>query len=122
MPIYASGELAKRTPEPTRAPANGNGSGVVRATADDAATICALATRAGIDDAALFDVLVTAGGGAPLNDAERPARGLTRALELLPLALVTTVCESLRERVGEAERATRRLAEPDTTAATGEQA
>ena len=47
VPIYSSGELAKRTPEPTRAPSNGSGNGVVRATAEDAATICTLATRAG---------------------------------------------------------------------------
>jgi hypothetical protein len=98
VPIYATGELAKRTPEPTRAPSSGNGSGVVRATAQDAATICTLATRAGLHDAELFNVLVTAGGGAPVSDRERAARGLARALELLPLTLVPTVCEILRER------------------------
>jgi hypothetical protein len=123
VPIYATGELAKPTPEPTRAPSNGNGTGVVRATAKDAATIRALATRAGIDDAGLFNLLVSAGGGASVNDAERAARGLTRALELLPLTLVPTVCEALRERAGETERDT--LASPggpDTLAATGGQA
>lgn len=123
VPIYATGELAKRTPEPTRAPSNGNATGVVRATAKDAATICSLATRAGLDDAALFNLLVTAGGGAPVNDAERAARGLTRALELLPLTLVPTVCQTLRERVGEAERDTDASSDgPDTVAAPGEQA
>ena len=103
VPIYATGELAKRTPEPTRPPANGNGAGVVRATARDTATICTLATRAGIDDAELFNVLVTAGGGPPLSDRDRAARGLSRALERLPLALVPTVTETLRERVASAE-------------------
>jgi hypothetical protein len=103
VPIYATGELAKRTPEPTRAPSNGNATGVVRATQKDAATICALATRADVDDAELFNVLVTAGGGAPVDDRERAARGLARALELLPLALVPTVCQTLRERVAAAE-------------------
>jgi hypothetical protein len=102
VPIYATGELAKRTPEPTRAPSNGNGSAVVRATAKDAATIRSLATRARIDDAELFNVLVTAGGGAPIDDAERAAAGLARALELLPLTLVRTVCEALRRRASEA--------------------
>ena len=77
VPIYSSGELAKRTPEPTRAPSNGNGNGVVRATSEDAATICALATRADIDDAGLFNLLVTAGGGAPgqRSRARRPRSG-----------------------------------------------
>jgi len=103
VPIYATGELAKRTPEPTRTPSNGNGAVAARATARDAATICALATRAGIDDAELFNVLVTAGGGAPVGDRERAARGLPRALELLPLTLVARVCETLRERVVAAE-------------------
>lgn len=123
VPIYATGELAKRTPEPTRPPSNGTGTGVVRATAQDAATICSLATRAGIDDAGLFNLLVTAGGGAPVNDAERARRGLTRALELLPLTLVPAVCETLRERVGEAERDTAvSPGESATAAAAGEQA
>ena len=111
VPIYSSGELAKRTPEPTRAPSNGNGTGVVRATTTDAATICALATRADIDDAGLFNLLVTAGGGAPVGDRERAARGLALALERLPLALVPTVCETLRERIASAE--TEQAAGPD---------
>jgi hypothetical protein len=123
VPIYATGELAKRTPEPTRAPANGNRTAVVRATQKDAATICDLAMRAGIDDAELFNVLVTAGGGSPVDDRERAARGLARALELLPLALVPAVCETLRERVGEAERdAAASASGSDTAAAPGEQA
>ena len=123
VPIYATGELAKRTPEPTRTPSNGNGGGVVRATAKDAATICTLATRAGIDDAGLFNLLVAAGDGDPVSDRERAARGLARALERLPLALVPTVCETLRERVGEAERdAAASVSGSDTAAAPGEQA
>jgi hypothetical protein len=117
VPIYSSGELAKRTPEPTRAPSNGNGNcnGVLRATAEDAATICTLATRADIDDAGLFNVLVTAGGGDPVSDRERAARGLALALERLPLALVPTVCETLRERIASAE--TERAADTDAPSA-----
>lgn len=111
VPIYSSGELAKRTPEPTRAPSNGRGNGVVRATAEDAAMICSLATRAGIDDAGLFNLLVAAGDGDPVSDRERAARGLARALERLPLALVPTVCETLRERIASAE--TEQAASPD---------
>ena len=41
--------------------------------------------------------------GHPVSDRERAARGLARALERLPLALVPTVCETLRERVAAAE-------------------
>ena len=100
VPIYATGELAKRTPEPTRAPSNGApngaGTGVVRAGADDVARIRALAREAQLGDAELFNVLIGAGGGTPQADPQRAAANLERALELLPLTLVRAVCETLR--------------------------
>ena len=112
--IYASGELAKRTPEPTGpapgfADSNGRGDGangdVVRAKAKDAATIRRLATDAGLSDAELFNVLITAGGGAPVKDEKRAAGNLERALQLLPLTLVRPVCDTLRARIAEATAA-----------------
>jgi len=102
--IYATGELAKRTPEPT-APGNGNGraprngaDAVVRATPEQAATIRALATDAGIGDAELFNVIITAGDGTPVADEERAAGNLKRALERMPRTLIEPVCQTLRER------------------------
>lgn len=103
--IYASGELAKRTPQPT-APSNGhaNGAGtdVVRAGAKDVARIRALAREAQLGDAELFNVLIGAGGGTPVADQQRAAANLERALELLPLTLVRAVCETLRARAAQA--------------------
>jgi hypothetical protein len=114
--IYATGELAKRTPEPT-APATGNGGGrarrngaddVVRATAQQATAIRALAADAAVSDAELFNVLISAGGGTPVDDEQRAAGNLERALELLPRTLIEPVCQTLRARAAQATAATQR--------------
>jgi len=114
--IYATGELAKRTPEPTapRRPVNGaaptgNGARVAdepRARDDDRARIRALAADAQLTDAELFNVLVVAAGSAPVMDEQRAARQLERALECLPVSLIAKVTEALigkAARIGAAE-------------------
>jgi hypothetical protein len=106
--IYASGELAKRTPEPTRAPRSGHGraaasNGTPRTDAprigdEDRARIRAMAADAQLTDAELFNVLVVAAGSDPVRDEQRAARQLDRALECLPVSLIDKVTEALAER------------------------
>jgi len=106
--IYATGELAKRTPEPTapRRPVNGaaptgNGARVAnepRARDDDRARIRALAADARLTDAELFNVLVVAAGSEPVMDEQRAARQLERALEYLPVSLIAKVTEALTRK------------------------
>ena len=106
--IYATGELAKRTPEPTASsrPANcaaptGNGARVAnepRARDEDRARIRALAADARLTDAELFNVLVVAAGSEPVMDEQRAARQLERALECLPVSLIAKVTEALTRK------------------------
>jgi len=106
--IYATGELAKRTPEPTGPPraANGevsasNGARVAnepRARDEDRARIRALAADAQLSDADLFNVLVVAAGSEPVMDEQRAARQLDRALECLPVSLIAKVMEALTRK------------------------
>jgi hypothetical protein len=105
--IYATGELAKRTPEPTRAPRSSNGTqasnagprtGAPRIGDEDRARIRAMAADAQLTDAELFNVLVVAAGSDPVRDEQRAARQLDRALECLPVSLIDKVTEALETR------------------------
>ena len=105
--IYATGELAKRTPEPTGASAT-NGASVARngargaheprAAEQDRRRIRALAGAARLSDAELFNVLVVAAGCEPVKDEARAARQLDRALQCLPVSLIAKVTEALAQR------------------------
>ena len=103
--IYATGELAKRTPEPT--PANGsraakNGASSppeTRASDTDRQSIRALAAEARLSDAELFNALIVAAGRDPVKDEQRAARQLDRALDSLPISLVPKVTDALTQRV-----------------------
>ena len=103
--IYAAGELAKRTPEPTptnEARAAGNGAGGApdaRASEKDRERIRALAAEARLSDAAIFNVLIVAAGREPVKDEQRAARQLDRALDSLPISLVPKVIDALMQRV-----------------------
>ena len=101
--IYSTGELAKRTPEPTptNAPrAAGNGaSGDARASEKDRERIRALAAEARLSDAEIFNVLIVAAGREPVKDEQRAARQLDRALDSLPISLVPKVIDALMQRV-----------------------
>ena len=103
--IYATGELAKRTPEPTptnEARAAGNGAGGARdarASEKDRERIRALAAEARLSDAELFNALIVAAGREPLKDEQRAARQLDRALDSLPISLVPKVIDALMQRV-----------------------
>jgi hypothetical protein len=106
--IYATGELAKRTPQPTSAPGaiNGRpasrtgtrGAQQTRATKQDTQRIRALGAEAKLADAELFNVLVVAAGREPVKDDQRAARQLERALECLPESLLSKVIEALEQR------------------------
>jgi len=108
--IYATGELAKRTPEPTVAPrpvngaapqskSNGSrGAQEPRAREEDRRRIRALAAEAQLSDADLFNVLVVAAGSEPVMDEQRAARQLDRALECLPVSLIAKVMEALTRK------------------------
>ena len=104
--IYATGELAKRTPEPTRAvngaAARGNGDrsggGEPRAAEADRVRIRTLADEARLGDAELFNVLVVAAGAEPVDDEQRAARQLDKALAALPVRLVSDVVAALEQR------------------------
>jgi hypothetical protein len=103
--IYASGELAKRTPEPT--PPNGervaaegaSGALDTRASDTDRQRIRALAVEARLSDAELFNALIVAAGREPVKDEQRAARQLDRALDCLPVSLVPRVTDALTQRV-----------------------
>jgi len=103
--IYATGELAKRTPEPTptnEARAAGNGAGGARdarASEKDRERIRALAAEARLSDAEIFNVLIVAAGREPVKDEQRAARQLDRALDSLPISLVPKVIDALMQRV-----------------------
>ncbi len=103
--IYATGELAKRTPEPTptnEARAAGNGAGGApddRASEKDRERIRALAADARLSDAEIFNVLIVAAGREPVKDGQRAARQLDRALDSLPISLVPKVIDALMQRV-----------------------
>jgi hypothetical protein len=103
--IYATGELAKRTPEPTptnapRAAGNGASGGAdARASEKDRERIRALAAEARLSDAEIFNVLIVAAGREPVKDEPRAARQLDRALDSLPISLVPKVIDALRQRV-----------------------
>jgi hypothetical protein len=121
--IYATGELAKRTPEPTttngsRATANApSAPPEVRASAKDRERISALAAEARLTDAELFNALIVAAGRLPLADEQRAARQLERALECLPLSLVPKVVAALEQRVAMLANATTTNGrDPGTTA------
>ncbi|MGI8728440.1 MAG: hypothetical protein ACR2LK_00290, partial [Solirubrobacteraceae bacterium] len=106
--IYATGELAKRTPEPTAVsrPVNGaapqsngsRGAQEPRAREEDRRRIRALAAEAQLSDADLFNVLVVAAGSEPVMDERRAARQLDRALECLPVSLIAKVMEALTRK------------------------
>jgi hypothetical protein len=106
--IYATGELAKRTPEPTRAPRSGNGApptnnggrtiDAPRIGDEDRERIRAMATEAKLTDAELFNVLVVAAGSGPVRDEQRAARQLERALACLPVSLIEKVTSALAQR------------------------
>ncbi|MDQ3678191.1 MAG: hypothetical protein M3401_15580 [Actinomycetota bacterium] len=98
--IYASGELAKRTPEPT-GPRGANGSGATsepRANDRDRRRIRALASEARVSDAELHNVIVALDGGAPVKDEQRAAEQLDGALQSLPIRLIPKVTGSLSQR------------------------
>ena len=102
--IYATGELAKRTPEPTptnapRAAGNGASGADARASEKDRARIRALAAEARLSDAEIFNVLIVAAGREPVKDEQRAARQLDRALDSLPISLVPKVIDALMQRV-----------------------
>lgn len=103
--IYATGELAKRTPEPTptnapRAAGNGASGGAdARASEKDRERIRALAADARLSDAEIFNVLIVAAGREPVKDEQRAARQLDRALDSLPISLVPKVIDALMQRV-----------------------
>lgn len=103
--IYATGELAKRTPEPTptnapRAAGNGASGGAdARASEKDRERIRALAAEARLSDAEIFNVLIVAAGREPVKDEQRAARQLDRALDSLPISLVPKVIEALMQQV-----------------------
>jgi len=103
--IYATGELAKRTPEPTptnppRAAGHGASGGAdARASEKDRERIRALAAEARLSDAEIFNVLIVAAGREPVKDEQRAARQLDRALDSLPISLVPKVIDSLMQRV-----------------------
>lgn len=103
--IYATGELAKRTPEPTpanapRAAGNGASGGAdARASEKDRERIRALAAEARLGDAEIFNVLIVAAGREPVKDEQRAARQLDRALDSLPISLVPKVIDALMQRV-----------------------
>lgn len=103
--IYATGELAKRTPEPTptnapRAAGNGASGGAdARASEKDRERIRALAAEARLSDAEIFNVLIVAAGREPVKDEQRAARQLDRALDSLPISLVGKVLDALMQRV-----------------------
>ncbi len=113
--IYATGELAKRTPEPTGAPraVNGapparngtRGTNEPRAREEDRQRIRRLAADAQLSDAELFNVLVVAAGSEPVKDEARASRQLDRAMECLPVSLIAKVTELLTQR--EARQGTR---------------
>lgn len=106
--IYATGELAKRTPGPTRAPRSGNGAPAMSNGASlidaprigdaDRERIRAMAADAKLTDAELFNVLVVAAGSDPVRDEQRAARQLDRALNSLPVSLIEKVTRALAER------------------------
>jgi hypothetical protein len=106
--IYATGELAKRTPDPTGASAasngragrsnSGRGGREPRAAERDRRRIRALGADAQLSDAALFNVLVVAAGAEPVPDEQRAARQLDKALECLPASLLPRVLDALTER------------------------
>ena len=102
--IYAAGEIAKPTPQPTppadpapagHPPAAGTGP---RINDRDRVRIRTLAAEARLSDAELFNVLVVAGGGTPVADEQRAASKLAKALEALPLGLMAKVIGVLTER------------------------
>ena len=103
--IYATGELAKRTPEPTPTnapPAAKNGASSppeTRASEKDRQRIRTLAAEARLSDAELFNVLIVAAGREPVKDEQRAARQLDRALDSLPISLVPKVIDALMQRV-----------------------
>lgn len=101
--IYARGEIAKPTPAPTAtggrpAPAEQAARAPV-AGEQDRERIRALAARARLSDAELFNVLIAAAGRGPVADDERAARQLDRALQSLPAGLVAKVVELLTQRI-----------------------
>ena len=104
--IYATGEIAKRTPEPTRAVngtaarANGSpGAGAERRAAEaDRVRIRTLADEARLGDAELFNVIVVAAGAEPVDDEPRAARQLDKALAALPVRLVPDIVAALEQR------------------------
>ncbi|HEX4344680.1 MAG TPA: hypothetical protein VHZ31_03865 [Solirubrobacteraceae bacterium] len=101
--IYARGELAKPTPDPT--PTNGSPAttgrpvDAPRAAASDVSRIRALAGEARVGDAELFNILIVAAGRDPVKDEQRAARQLDRALASLPISLVPKVIDALTQRV-----------------------
>ena len=102
--IYATGELAKRTPGPTttngRPPAANAASAPpeTRASDNDRERIRALAAEARLSDADLFNALIAAAGREPVKDEQRAARQLDRALDSLPIRLVPKVIDALKQR------------------------
>jgi len=103
--IYARGELAKPTPAPTASngqPATtGRPAAAALAGEQDRERIRALAARASLSDAELFNVLIAAAGRGPVADEERAAKQLDRALQSLPAGLVPKVLELLTQRVAD---------------------
>ncbi len=106
--IYATGELAKRTPEPTAvAGANNGRAGMANAARDaheprvtpkDRQRIRAIGAEAKLSDAELFNVLVVAAGCEPVKNEQRAARQLDRALQCLPVSLLAKVTVALQQR------------------------
>jgi len=103
--IYARGELAKPTPAPTASngasAATGRPATAALAGEQDRERIRALAARASLSDADLFNVLIAAAGRGPVADEERAAKQLDRALQSLPAGLVPKVLELLTRRVAD---------------------
>jgi hypothetical protein len=102
--IYATGELAKRTPEPTptKGPPARNGASSppeTRAGEKDRLRIRKLAAEARLSDAELFNALIVAAGREPVKDEQRAARQLDRALDCLPISLVPKVTDALTQHV-----------------------
>ena len=103
--IYARGELAKPTPTPTAtngaSAATGRPATTALAGEQDRERIRALAARASLSDAELFNTLIAAAGRGPVADEERAAKQLDRALQSLPAGLVPKVVELLTQRVAD---------------------
>jgi hypothetical protein len=115
--IYATGEVAKRTPQPTGA-ASTNGARATqepRANDRDRQRIRALAAEARVSDAELFNVLIVAGGGEPVEDEQRAAATLPKALEYLPIRLISKVTGALAQRKAALAGATNANRRPDSS-------